>query len=149
MARNILFEPLAIQYYWKRTPRGVIDSEGGLYLCGEDLAKIGYLYLQDGMWKGKRIVSADWVRQSLTPLIDAEEGMKYGYKRWLYPRKDNGKLVWMCLGFGGQRLMVFQEEKLIVVFTGWQILSEDAPISAWVERVLPAVQSPACGASQS
>jgi CubicO group peptidase (beta-lactamase class C family) len=148
-SKKYLFEPLAIQYYWKRTPLGVIDSEGGLYLRGEDLAKIGYLYLQDGMWKGQRLVSADWVRQSLTPLIDAEEGMKYGYKWWLYPRKDNGKLVWMCLGLGGQRLMVFPEEKLIVVFTGWQILSDDAPISALVERVLAAVGVPACGAPQN
>jgi CubicO group peptidase (beta-lactamase class C family) len=143
-----LFEPLAIEYYWKRTPLGVIDSEGGLYLRGEDLAKIGYLYLHDGMWNGKRIVSAEWVKQSLTPLIDAEGGMKYGYKWWLYPRKDNEKLVWMCLGFGGQRLMVFPGEKLIVVFTGWQILGDDAPIPTLVERVLPALQGSACGENE-
>ncbi len=143
-----LFEPLAIQYYWKRTPRGVIDSEGGLYLRGEDLAKIGYLYLNDGMWNGKRMVSSEWVKQSLTPLINAEEGMKYGYKWWLFPRKDNGKFVWMCLGFGGQRLMVFPDEKLIVVFTGWQILDDAAKVSELVDGVLPAVQVSACGRGQ-
>jgi hypothetical protein len=64
-------------------------------------------------------------------------------KRRLYPRKDSGKLVWMCLGFGGQRLMVFPEEQMIVVFTGWQILGDEAHISELVERVLPAVQGPA------
>jgi len=145
--KKYLFEPLAIEYFWKRTPLGVIDSEGGLYLRGEDLAKIGYLYLHDGLWKGKRVVSGDWVKQSLTPQIDAEGGMKYGYKWWLYPRKDSGKLVWLCLGFGGQRLMVFPEEQMIVVFTGWQILGDEAHISELVERVLPAVQGPACGES--
>ena len=142
--RKDLFEPLAIAYYWKRTPLGVIDTEGGLYLRGEDLAKLGYLYLRDGMWNGKRIVSEDWVKQSLTPHLQAEWGMKYGYQWWLCPRKEDGHFVWMCLGFGGQRLMVFPEEQLIVVFTGWQILRDTAPISSLVARVLPAVQTQKC-----
>jgi len=145
--KKYLFEPLTIEYYWKRTPLGVIDTEGGLYLRGEDLAKIGYLYLHGGMWNGKRIVSEDWVKQSLTPRLDAEYGMKYGYKWWLYPRKEPGHLVWMCLGFGGQRLMVFPDEQLIVVFTGWEILKDSAPISSLVARVLPAVQTPKCPAA--
>ena len=143
--KNYLFSPLSIDYYWKRTPLGVVDSEGGLYLRGEDLAKIGYLFLQNGMWKNQRIVSADWVEQSLTPRLDAEEGMKYGYKWWLYPRKGSHQFIWMCLGFGGQRLMVLPEEQLIVVFTGWQILGDDAPIPSLVDRILAAVQFQACG----
>jgi hypothetical protein len=36
-----------------------------------DLAKIGCLYLYDEMWNGQRIVSRNWVKQSLKPLIDA------------------------------------------------------------------------------
>jgi len=145
--KKYLFKPLVIDYFWKRTPLGVIDTEGGLYLRGEDLAKLGYLYLHDGLWNGKRIVSSDWVKQSVTPRIDAEWGMKYGYKWWLFPRKDSGDSVWMCLGFGGQRLMVFPREQLIVVFTGWQILGDPAPIPALISRVLPAVQTPTCGDS--
>jgi len=42
-----LFRPLGIEHYWKRTPMGVVDTEGGLYLRDGDLAKIGYLYLHD------------------------------------------------------------------------------------------------------
>jgi CubicO group peptidase (beta-lactamase class C family) len=145
--KKYLFSPLSINYYWKRTPLGVVDSEGGLYLEGEDLAKIGYLFLQNGMWKDQRIVSEDWVRQSLTPRLDAEEGMKYGYKWWLYPRKDSQNFIWMCLGFGGQRLMVFPKEQLIVVFTGWQILGDEAPIPSLVDRILPAVHSQTCGST--
>jgi CubicO group peptidase (beta-lactamase class C family) len=71
--RKYLFTPLGIDHYhWKRTPKGVVDTEGGLFLRAEDLAKIGYLYLHHGMWDGKQIVSEDWVKQSLTPAIDAE-----------------------------------------------------------------------------
>ncbi|HKW25783.1 MAG TPA: hypothetical protein VJN48_08365, partial [Terriglobales bacterium] len=118
------------------------DTEGGLYLDGEDLAKIGYLYLQDGVWEGKRIVSGDWVKKSLTPYIRAEENFQYGFKWWLYPL--NGKFVWMAQGFGGQRLMVFPEEKLIAVFTGWEILKDPAPTKDLVDRLLPAVKQSAC-----
>ncbi len=57
-----LFAPLGIKHHWKRTYLGVVDTEGGLYLNGSDLAKIGYLYLHDGMWGGNIIVSKEWVQ---------------------------------------------------------------------------------------
>lgn len=140
--QKYLFSPLGIKHHWKRTYLGVVDTEGGLYLNGEDLAKIGYLYLNDGVWEGKRIVSHDWVKKSLTPYIRAEENFQYGFKWWLYPL--NGKFVWMAQGFGGQRLMVFPEEKLIAVFTGWEILKNPAPTKNLVDRLLPAVKHGTC-----
>ena len=144
-----LFAPLGIKHHWKRTYLGVADTEGGLYLRGEDLAKIGYLYLHDGDWSGKQIVSKDWVKESLTPHIDAQGGstgsdFNYGFKWWLYPL--NGSFVWMARGFGGQRLMVFPQERLIAVFTGWEILKDPAPTKELVERLLTAVKQPACPA---
>jgi CubicO group peptidase (beta-lactamase class C family) len=139
-----LFGPLGIQHHWKRTYIGVIDTEGGLYLRGADLAKIGYLYLHDGMWGGKQIVSKEWVKQSLTPYISADEGFKYGFKWWLYPRKEAGKYIWMGRGFGGQRLEVFPEENLIVTFTGWEILDDPPANHDFVNRVLLAVTNPKC-----
>jgi CubicO group peptidase (beta-lactamase class C family) len=142
-----LFAPLGIKHHWKRTYLGVVDTEGGLFLNGEDLAKIGYLYLNDGLWDGKRIVSADWVKKSLTPYIVAEEGFQYGFKWWLYPL--NGKFVWTALGFGGQRLLVFPEENLIAVFTGWEILKDPPPTKDLIDRLLPVVKQNACtGAGQ-
>jgi CubicO group peptidase (beta-lactamase class C family) len=141
--QKYLFAPLGIKHHWKRTYLGVVDTEGGLYLNGDDLAKIGYVYLHDGIWEGKRVVSEDWVKKSLTPYIRAEEDFQYGFKWWLYPL--NGKFVWMAQGFGGQRLMVFPEEDLIAVFTGWEILKDPAPTKDLVDRFLPAVKQHACG----
>ncbi len=141
-----LFTPLGMKHYWKRSPMGVVDSEGGLFLNGADLAKIGYLYLHDGMWDGKQIVSKEWVQQSLTPFIDAEEGMKYGFKWWLLPQSNGAGFVWMALGFGGQRLMVFPQKDLIVVFTGWSILKDPASNQELVKRILPAVGEQGCSA---
>jgi CubicO group peptidase (beta-lactamase class C family) len=74
------------------------------------------------VWDGKQIVSKEWVKESVTPFIQAEEDYKYGYKWWLLPRKDSPQLVWMARGFGGQNLIVYPEEQLIVVFTAWDIL---------------------------
>jgi CubicO group peptidase (beta-lactamase class C family) len=139
-----LFAPLGMDHYWKRSPMGVVDTEGGLFLRTTDLAKIGYLYLHDGMWDGQQIVSKDWVKQSVAPFIEAEEGFKYGYKWWLLPRTDRQGYVWMARGFGGQRLMVFPEENLIAVFTGWEILKEEAKDQDLVNRILPAVRAQSC-----
>jgi CubicO group peptidase (beta-lactamase class C family) len=141
-----LFTPLGMDHYWKRSPMGVVDTEGGLFLRTTDLAKIGYLYLHDGMWDGQQIVSKDWVKQSLAPFIDAEEGFKYGFKWWLLPRADRQGYVWMARGFGGQRLMVFPEEDLIAVFTGWEILKDPVGDRELVNRILPAVRTQSCTA---
>ena len=143
--RKHLFEPLGMRYHWKRTYLGVVDTEGGLYLTGADLAKIGYLYLHDGVWDGTRLVSEAWVKQSLTPLFDTRwQGLKYGFKWWLYPRKDGGRPVWMGIGFGGQRLMVFPAEQVIATFTGWDILEDPAVDAALANRLLPAITRATC-----
>jgi CubicO group peptidase (beta-lactamase class C family) len=139
-----LFAPLGIDSFWKRTPLGLPDTEGGLFLSGNGLGKIGYLYLHDGVWDGEQIVSKDWVKQSLTPFIDAEDGFKYGFKWWLLPRTDRQGYIWMARGFGGQRLMVFPEEELITVLTGWEILKDPAGDRELVNRILPAVREQRC-----
>ena len=123
---------------------GVVDTEGGLFLSGPDLAKLGYLYLHEGMWDGKQIVSKEWVKASVTPYITAEEGFKYGYKWWLLPQGSG--YVWMARGFGGQRLMVFPEKDLILTFTGWEILKDPAGDRELVDRLLLAVVLTSCRA---
>lgn len=123
-----LFTPLGIkQHYWKRTPSGLVDSEGGLYLRPRDLAKLWYLFLKDGKWDEKQIVSTEWVKESLKPAFDLGAGRpdaaslpKYGFKWWLYPYgKSNQMMVWGGSGFGGQRPMVFPEYDMVVVYTAW------------------------------
>jgi hypothetical protein len=49
----------------------------------------------------------------------------------------------MASGWGGQTLLVFPQQKLIVVFTGWD-LSNEADITLLVPRLLPAVKAAAC-----
>ena len=148
-AEKYLFTPLGIKHYWKRDYAGNVDTEGGLYLNDEDLAKLGFLYLNNGLWEGKHIVSADWVKQSVAPHVPmpytVEGGrLYYGFSWWLIPR--NGEYAWMATGFGGQELMVFPRQNLIVVFTGWDVLNGGTDVNLLLPRLLPTVKTAACSA---
>jgi CubicO group peptidase (beta-lactamase class C family) len=145
--QKYLFAPLGIRHEWKRTYLGVVDTEGGLYLNGSDLAKIGYLYLHDGMWDSTRIVSSEWVKESVTPYFQTDEPQfKYGFKWWLSKLPDSTEFVWMARGFGGQHLMVFPKEGLIVTFTAWDILPNSTGKDPVASDFLPAVKAQTCTA---
>lgn len=144
-AAKHLFVPLGIeQFYWKRTPDGLANTEGGLYLRPHDLAKIGYLFLKGGVWEGKQLVRPEWVKASVTPAAAVSEstGVKYGYKWWLFPYGENSRLAWAAAGWGGQMLIVVQEYDLVLVFTGWNILDETPKFRHRIalERILRAVK---------
>ena len=148
--QKYLFAPLGIRHEWKLTYRGVVDTEGGLYLNGSDLAKIGYLYLHDGMWNGQRIVSSEWVKESLTPYFQTEaepeykDGFKYGFKWWLYRLPDSTEYVWMARGTGGQHLEVFPQEDLIVTLTAWDFLPSSTGIDPTPSVFLALVKTKTC-----
>ncbi len=142
-ASEHLFAPLNIEFFWKRTPTGLADTEGGLYLAPRDLAKIGYLYLKDGVWDGKRILPEGWVKTSTTSLTaTSEKGIGYGYSWWaLPPNRAATQGAFLAWGYGGQLLIVVPELDLIAVFTGWNIYDKPEldPRLAF-ERVLAAVE---------
>lgn len=122
-----LFAPLGIErWYWKRSPAGLADTEGGLYLEARDLAKIWYLFLKNGVWDGKAVVSPEWVKTSVAPAIavaSAPNAPRYGLKWWLYPDpRNSAKFLWGGSGFGGQFPMTFPDDDMVVVFNGWNIL---------------------------
>lgn len=63
-AKEALFEPLDIQdWEWGRLGNGDLGTSGGLHLRPRDMAKLGQLVLDRGVWRGRQIVSADWIKQ--------------------------------------------------------------------------------------
>lgn len=116
-----LFKPIGIKdYHWKKTPTGHPDTEGGLYLSAEDLARIGYLYLHDGTWNGTRVLPATWVRAATTRHAKSvAPGWDYGYQWWLTTR--NGADVWAGRGFGGQFLFVIPSRDIVAVVQSWNV----------------------------
>jgi CubicO group peptidase (beta-lactamase class C family) len=147
-AAQYLFQPLGIRYHWKHSPTGLPDTEGGLYISSASLAKIGFLFLKDGIWEGKQLVPAEWVKASVTSAMSVEDEGRhwgYGFQWWLQPyRKSPEKFAWAARGFGGQELRVVPEYNLIVVLTGWDILpSAEEPRHDELERVITAVKKTA------
>ncbi len=118
-----LFTPLGIkQFFWKRSPSGLIDAEGGLYMRPRDVAKLWQLFLNGGKWNGTEIVSPEWVKDSVTPHMDLGPNTKYGLKWWLYPYgKDNKFTAWSGSGFGGQFPIVLPEYDIVFVVTAWNV----------------------------
>jgi CubicO group peptidase (beta-lactamase class C family) len=143
-AADYLFQPMGMHYFWKHSPKALPDTEGGLYLASRDLARIGALFLQNGVWDGKQIVGRDWIKQSVAPAVAVGEGgWKYGFQWWLVPYgKSKEKLAWAAHGFGGQQLIIVPEYDLIAVFTGWDILpSSEKHKHDQLERILAAVDT--------
>ena len=152
-AAEHVFKPMGMRYHWKHSPTGLPDTEGGLYISMEDLAKIGYLYLNNGKWNGTQIVSPEWVKASLDTKLkikDEGESWRYGFQWWLQPwGKAPQHYAWAARGFGGQDLRVVPEYKLIAVFTGWSIIPEnEGKQRDRLERVLAAANPQfSCGTS--
>jgi CubicO group peptidase (beta-lactamase class C family) len=129
---------------------GVVDTEGGLYLNDADLAKIGYLFLKDGVWDGQRIVSSEWVKKSLTPYFEtnlepqSKDVFRYGLSWWLFKLPNESEYVWMARGFGGQALLVFPREELIVTFTMWDIVPTSTGVEPEPAEFLRLVKAKTC-----
>jgi CubicO group peptidase (beta-lactamase class C family) len=125
-ANETLFRPLGIRdFHWKKTPTGHPDTEGGLYLSAQDLAKIGLLYLRDGMWDGKRILPDAFVRAATTRHVTGLPGRwDYGYQWWLTSR--DGVDVWAGRGFGGQFLIVIPSRDIVAVVHAWNVFGGGA-----------------------
>lgn len=142
-AARHLFAPLGIQrWYWKRSPTGLPDTEGGLYLEARDLAKLWYLVLEQGEWDGHQVLSKDWVHASITPSIatsQAPGAPRYGYSWWLYSfGRDTSEYYWAGSGFGGQSPIVLPNEDMVVVFNAWSILPGQPrlPLRAILTRIV-------------
>jgi CubicO group peptidase (beta-lactamase class C family) len=116
-ARQSLFQPLGIvNERWPADAHGISHGWGDLHLHPRDMAKLGYLWLNQGMWDGKRIVSADWVRESTRAQTGTGTESDYGYG-WLV-RSRVTPLIYEASGRGGERISVIPAKNMIVVFTG-------------------------------
>jgi CubicO group peptidase (beta-lactamase class C family) len=143
-AESHLFRPLGIEHhYWKRNPKGAVDTEGGLYLSSPDLAKIGTLFLQRGKWQNKTIIRPDWVADSVKPAFEARGEWRYGYLWWLWPR-DGPVTAYAARGFGGQLLYVMPDTQLVLVMNGWTIPHVKGAEGAVIKAVVAAVDSRTC-----
>lgn len=109
-----LFEPLCINdIEWETSPQGVKIGWGEMRLTPHDMAKFGWLYLNEGRWGKKQILSSQWVKDSTRGHMDTQIFNHYGYQWWV-----DSAGYYMAVGFKGQRIFVVPNKNLVAVFTG-------------------------------
>jgi CubicO group peptidase (beta-lactamase class C family) len=119
-ARLNLFEPLGIHdVYWPADPQGYTHGWGDVCLRPVDMARLGFLFLNQGQWDGKQIVSREWImgateRQIGTGTYHNED---YGYGWWV-SRPENEYTFFSADGNGGQYIRVVPSLNLVLVTTG-------------------------------
>lgn len=143
LARTELFSPLGItDYEWAHVPSGQV-SPYGLRMKPRDLAKIGQLVLNHGVWNDQQVVPADWVAAATAPHITAAQAFFYGYQFWLGRSFVLGREIdWIAgVGYGGQRLFIVPALDLVaLVHAGLYTSSMQGwvPIAVLNRYVLPA-----------
>jgi CubicO group peptidase (beta-lactamase class C family) len=142
-AEKYLFAPLGISdYAWEFINDDMVFASGDLQLRPRDMAKLGQLYLNGGVWEGKRIVSEAWIAESTQKHMTLSTTSGYGYLWWLDTYRVGSTAVdaFSAEGWGGQRIIVIPDWEMIVVFTGGNYASEDPSEEILTRYILPAVQ---------
>lgn len=118
-----LFEPLGIDgMYWEQCPKGINVGGWGLHIRTQGLAHLGQLYLQKGMWNGKRILPESWIEEATSKQIQQPKNKKKPNPDW---EQGYGYQFWRCRhglyrgdGAFGQYTIVLPEQDAVIVMTG-------------------------------
>jgi CubicO group peptidase (beta-lactamase class C family) len=150
-ADKYLFNHLDIsKKFWVKNNEGHPHSGGGLHLTPRDMAKLGQLYLQKGVWEGKQIIPAHWITESFKRHVKFSKLPKnhpyagYGYYWWILkidPRDESKGYIYTALGLWGQFIFVIPEYNMVVaVNSDARGQNEGHPISFLYSHILPSVQ---------
>ncbi|MCQ4161842.1 beta-lactamase family protein [Roseomonas sp. GC11] len=151
-----LFRPLGMSpVQWDISPEGISTGGNGLSCTAEDALKLGVLYLQGGLWEGRRILPASWVAEATRNHVaevwmgtvdakrfrprgegTAERREGYGYQWWM--TRHGG---YLASGNYGQQCIVLPEKKAVVAFTGGLAMREKRHMEALWEHLYPALDT--------
>lgn len=135
-----LFTPLGIETpTWTTSPEGVTAGAYGLNVRTEDIAKLGQLYLQKGLWNGRQLVPARWAEEATArqtangsnPRSDWDQG--YGYQFWR-SRHD----TYRGDGAFGQYMFVFPQHDAVLAITSG-VRDMQAVMNLVWDKLLPAL----------
>ena len=138
-AKKELFEPLGIKSakWGPVDAQGITDGEAGLFLSPHDMARIGYLYLHNGMWDGKQIIPASWVDRTKAGDVTATFGYHYANLWWSYPEKG----AYMARGRHSQLILIIPKLDVVAVTTGILKDNEFYSVSGLIDDISNAVKS--------
>jgi CubicO group peptidase (beta-lactamase class C family) len=123
-----LFQPLGITgTTWDNAPEGLTSGYSGLGIRAREMAKIGQLYLQGGMWNGQQVLPVEWTEQAgMNHAPGGTAAAGYGYLWWI--SDETGSSAFFGAGYGGQYLYVIPDLDLVVAITGDPDVTPDVPI---------------------
>jgi len=113
-------------------------SGGGLFINTEDHARFGLLFLNEGNWNGKQLISTSWIKKAIAP---SPAQLNYGYMWWLNKKGTSRywegvpENVYYAAGFGGNFIVIIPDEAMIIV-TRWL---EPSQMGTFVKQVLDAI----------
>jgi CubicO group peptidase (beta-lactamase class C family) len=124
LAKIRLFDPLNItEWKWERIPGDYVNAAWGLHMKPIDLAKIGYLFLNEGKWQDYELFAETWQTRSTRRRLSVSSYYGYGYYWWSFTNVADVALylgtndVFFSWGEGGQFLFVVPHLNLVVVTT--------------------------------
>lgn len=131
-----LFIPLEIEDIKWDVMEDINTGGWGACVSVEDMAKLGQLFLQKGMWNGKRILSEKWVSEAAGPHIETKQAhtckdwkVGYGYQMWRCTRED----CYRADGAFGQYILVLPPKDMSVVIWSEDAFSQDMLDAFWEE----------------
>lgn len=127
--REQLLSPLGItDYAWKEGPNSISNTGFGISLRPRDMAKIGLLMLNDGIWEGSSVLSNTWIASSFESYTRFQGGYGYGYQWWNKTFTINGqeKIIPYAHGYGNQMIYIIKELNMVVVLTGENYNGEES-----------------------
>jgi CubicO group peptidase (beta-lactamase class C family) len=149
-ARSVLFAPLGLDAtQWCTGRDGEPIAASGLSMLPRDLARIGQLVLDDGVWQGRQVVPSSWLQASFRPAVTINEYRRYGYHWYLGelssdPPDALRRQRWIGgIGYGDQRLFVFPDLQLVVVITAGNYERSDqgiGPANLIRQVILPSIR---------
>jgi CubicO group peptidase (beta-lactamase class C family) len=132
---------------WETDASGTFIGSSYLYATARDYARFGILYLNKGLWQGKRILPEGWVDYSTTPTPAAPKG-QYGDHFWLNKGKDSNPTdrmfpqlpsdAFFAMGYQGQTIAIIPSRKLVVVRLG-MTYDDDWGMEAFIKSILDAI----------
>jgi CubicO group peptidase (beta-lactamase class C family) len=119
---------------WVQSVSGGGHSGGGMFINTLDHARFGLLFLSNGNWNGKQLISKEWIKKATTP---SNTNPSYGYMWWLNnPQgerfmKNTSHKIYFAAGFGGNYIVIIPDKNIVVV-TRWL---EPKKLDEFLERL--------------
>jgi hypothetical protein len=148
-ANQELFDPLNTQGgVWHACASGDTFASGGLFLRPRELAKIGLLFLNDGHWQGRELITPSWIADSQQERVavrgfPADFGRAYGYLWWIREFRHEGtsRRCFFAAGWGDQYMFIIPSLDMIILFNcgNCQVNARISPFELVEEYILAAL----------